>query len=362
MLGGYEPAFNPGFPLYYKGRERNQIFLSGAPFRDVNSAYQEIRTKVGLDNIAGRNPAVSLDPNTRDDLLAEGIAYFFRANLYPGELGIRSPKAGVQNFDHARTIFRLIRNHTDDEAEKSRMQELLDNSSILSNLAFSEMLGYEKNYAWAKQLLSQSLDILSTPESREINFYFHFANNSFRQIDISNPYNMKWGECITQIMQGFEQIQVTTLPPHNNLLPDPEPHPESLEAEMCAAVAEERYLDAAKLRNRISAIKGMFLERLANPNPFIRYVGFSLLSGLTEYGLDMSLDKGEMQLERIVDGERRLVVHVKGNETDSEKVFNINDADLHTRVLHLIHSDPYVIMFGRFNTDLIMVPSKDISE
>ena len=347
-------------PILYKEQSFRQIFLSGTPFRGVESAYREFRAAVGIDYLANGNPLITLDHLAANNLKAEAVAYAYRTSLYALHGGLWDPTASTENLDTVRNITRLVRNQTPDESERLRMQEQLDASSMILKIILSQVAEYGKNFDWARQLLNELLVSQSAYKSGTIHLSFDLAVNgnfTFGFTGASNEYE----QYLRQRLDDVKSSQLITPQPHNNLLPDPTPHPDSLQARIDHAVAEERYLDAVEPRDRIQDINGRLYNSSANP--FVRYVGLELLSRMTKENLGLNLEEDKVRLERIVmGGEIETVVEVQGNTSGSKKVFKMHDADLHARVLHLVHSDPYVTMFGRFNTDLVMVPDKDIPD
>jgi len=355
------PIIKLPIPIVYGRTRFDQIPMRGYPFKGFESTYYKFRAAVGLDHLAEGNPNVVLDTPTYTQLLAESLAYSFRASGYFGDKKFMNPIASIQELDKVKAIFGLIKNQTDNEYLKSLMDQQLVATSIVSNIIMAEVALQTKNFAWANQLWSQSLETVSVPGQEKTYFIFQFPNSNPIPLDFQDPEGVGWPKYLSEVLRSVRKIENSVSQPHNNLLPDPTFHPESLQHKIDNAIASGRYMDDIEASKRVEAINGRLYGSLANP--FINHVGLELLSKMTEGDLGLHVDEDYLRLETMIgEDESRTVVEVRGNMIGPEKVFEISDEDLQARVLHLVHSDPYVVKFGRFNTRLVLVPVEKIPD
>lgn len=360
MVSGYnEPAFPLKVPIPYKDSAITYIFLLGHPFRGVGSAYQEFRQQVGLENLVGGNPSVSLELPMYYDMQSEALAYACRMLLRSTQPNLWNPEEIVKDIDAMIGIFSLVRGHSRNLSNLStqlRTDKQLDASSALLNVYLAEVASNGKNYAWAAELLKQassSIPYYSNAVELPFQLAYHGNQEVLVPLQIPNISKQEWGEYIGAMFGAVEYAQKNTPKPHHNMLPDQSYHPKSLQAQKDSAIRDERYEDAARARDRIGAANGLILNSMANP--FIRHVAYVLLAQLIEDGLAAHISADSFSLERIVNGSPEIIMSATG-KVESDKTFTVPaDRSLAARILNLMHNRPYVMKFGRFDSRLIHV-------
>jgi len=352
-----DPSFNPGIPILYQGIQYDRLYLTGKPFRGVNSAYQDFRAQVEQASMTSPNTHVGLDKLKTDDLNAESLAHIIRSLYHFNLKDLPNLKKTVDNIDFVIDITRLMINQTTDDIERSHMEKQLESYYLMLYGSMAQVLTYQKNYEWAKQLLNENLGRLDEYGSDQLNLFFELGNEINLSVKVSLPQQSGLEQYLQQKLKNVNTAEASTPGPHFNLLPDPTYHPQSLQAKKEEEVATENYEGAAVTRDRIFGNYEMFFDNFVNP--FILFAGKELTSSLLPPDLDVQIGRDELRLERIVEGTPELVVGVKDTSA-FKKIFEITDAELQARVLHLINSERYVSQFGRFNTDLVLVPSKTI--
>ena len=137
----------------------------------------------------------------------------------------------------------------------------------------------------------------------------------------------------------------------DNLVPDTSSHPDSLREQMKRASAEERYDDAVYLRGKIKAVR----DYLAQADDFIRWAGEIAIVDYTPqqpHKARYTINGTSLTVSRATEQHGSEDVLYVSNPSSTRPLFDIRDPEYLSRIFGLVHSDPFVLRFPRFDTQM----------
>lgn len=338
-------------PIEYNGQTIDSLSISGHPFGTIESLHQRIKDELGTLAYQGSNDLI-LDEQTQNDLLSEAKAHgaimgFCRELLLHtyknpnSKLKAEFVKESIIHLDEIRSIYRILYNQTNNRSTQETTRHQLESTEpLLKSFLADYALVTLGNFKWRYQLLNESLEL-----------YERIKQTSFL-LDTSK--NEDIDEASERIKRNIEQIE--KVKNETGFKADSSLHPESLQAQMNIAVQNEEFELAATLRDKIFAIDIQVC--LDTDSHFFKYILKELMIERGSEGLSIYVPQIDEFDELIT-----IELHRTNKETHNlefvlmeegrKKLIEVCNPAMTSRVLDLIHSDEYVMLFGRFNTDLL---------
>lgn len=322
------------FTIEYKKKKFNKIYLSGFPLEGEVSLYEQLKDRIGLDLLFYGNPELNLCAQNINDLEAEANCYKSRVIILNSlDHPLRDVKEIIKSIDDTIAIKRVIRNHIKDHTKKQEINDNLNVMDIELKRFLAEYYLSNENYIYAEKL------------ARECIGYLKFNNHE---------------KCTIEHLEEYIN-SCRILPPHGNrnLLPDPSPNPKSLaamlekaEAKKPGETANEDMVNEYRLK--IASLRQKIEDK--NPGFFIKYFSNRLLERIICEGCIPQIEHDQIdvyQLEDISSSNICLNHIVSAYEENDMKIIEVNQTKLlPEKMFNLIHDAEYVMLFGRFNSEI----------
>ena len=348
-------------PLYHKGTYQYRLDIRGNPFGpSIELIFDRIRKRIPICNIESEDEPIGLDSRTINNLRSEGYAYSIRAEVnMDQDIGMVSdPFAASRDVDQVRRIIHMISVHAYEPKTREDARKDLNAMSIYSDILTAICAADKRNYSWSKYLLEQRLkssDIIEVPQGGFWNF-----GNSLIECAIIKPnkkpseeneedYPLTLREQIEHLLKNVEQKERIDDHKHLDILPVTGPTEKSYAFQLRKAIEGENYEAASRITQDIRRIK----EDLGSIDkilpPFTLWVGEKVLIEMAPAGSKYRINQKIGELH--VDGFAK-VTKMEDLGFDIELLNKGLIAEIHPRILGLVHSLPYVLRFDRFDTDV----------
>ena len=330
------------FTIEYNKKKFNKIYLSGFPLEGEASLYEQLKDKIGLDFLFDGNPELDLCTQSINDLEAEANCYKSKAIILNSfDHPLRDIKEIVKSIDNRIAITRVIRNHIKNHDKKQEIDANINVMNIELKRFLTEYYLSNENYIYSEKLARECLE------------YLKLINHE--------KYTIK------HVEEYINGCQILAHHGNRNLLPDPSPNPKSLAAMLEKAetkepgeIADKEMAD--KYRSRIASLKQKIEDK--NPCFFIKYFSNRLLEKILREGCIPQIEHDRInvyQLEDISSSNIFLNHIVSAYEENDMKIIEVNQTELlPEKMFNLIHEDQYVMLFGRFNSEIRIYKKKMI--
>lgn len=358
MAGRFIPLAEP---IHYSGKVFDKILLSGHPFPGADSLYQRIRNEIirssGYPFLFEGDPRLSrLTSYTVENLKLEAYAYAVRAK-YKGYVFTltRDLKGAINDMDKFRGIFQLLKAQSRDPEIESNAELELQLSSVALKYLLADLSVESRNYVWASCLFEDASSILESCVKSQDYLAFCARGDKLVATNMFKDGLTKLTEGLKRRREDVEIERTRDAGPTQEWIPDPAIHPQSLKALHAESVAQECFIEAGQYHESIMEKELLVLSQ--EVNPYIAYVSGKLLMELVPHATETRFRADRVVLlasEKTAESEPwpgRLMLLVRG-DAEAEKVFELYDKSLHQKLLGLLHSDPYVMMFGRFSSEI----------
>ncbi|NQV08486.1 hypothetical protein HQ529_01390 [Candidatus Woesearchaeota archaeon] len=349
-------------PKYHGNNEITDFPLEDDSFDNkISSAFEELKQKYSANQLFNDDEKTYLNENTREKLETEldmqTARYFIKANS-PGSH--QNIKGVVEIIDKCRGIVSILSNHANLEEYKT-LKNLLD-VKLYYHLA--ELAVKEEKYEWADRLVTEAVVLynkikrLSTTDKElfrnNINPEKYYENMFINLVNIGDNIDKK-------LLDDSDK---------NTIIPDPTPGKYSLnmikgkinimKMNMGIHVFYEEYEKAATTRDVINYLKNISENKLwnitkdfqlsramsAGVDPFVLDVGEKIVTDIVPHDSIYYLHQNDLSVvSRDSTGIKSLI---DIGYVDGEKKITVYDKEYIPKILAMIHTGNFPMMYGRF--------------